>query len=144
MGALSIIPMPAANPSRSKDNITGTMPKPLALLALRHYAPSPQRWDVRKGSSSQGCILVVESSYLSTIFLRGQTASEIQLYPLPREPVWSETMYPVSFSLVSNAPFLQTTAESAFWGGTAECLLEGHNRGCCPKRELHPAAMSAL
>lgn len=116
MGALSIIPMPAANPSSSKDNITGTMPKPLALLALRRYARSPQRWDVRKGSSSLGCILVVESSYLSLPSWEDKQLLTCSLYPLPREPVWSETMCPVSFSLSSNAPLLQTTAESAFWG----------------------------
>lgn len=55
MGALGIIPMQAANPSSSKDNITGTMPKPLVLPALRCYAgprkdgmleKGPLAWDV--------------------------------------------------------------------------------------------------
>lgn len=57
MGALDIIPMHAANPSGSKDNITGTMPKPHALRTLRCYAGphkdgmlkrGPLAWDVAK------------------------------------------------------------------------------------------------
>lgn len=55
MWALSIIPMHAANPSSSKDNITGTMAKLHALPALRWYAGpckdgmlkrGPLAWDV--------------------------------------------------------------------------------------------------
>ena len=49
MGTLSIIPMPAANPSRNKDNIPGTMPKPLALLALRRYVAPRKDGMLEKG-----------------------------------------------------------------------------------------------
>lgn len=54
MGALSIIPMQAANPSSSKDNITGTMPKPRAAGSKMLCGPrkdgmlekGPLAWDV--------------------------------------------------------------------------------------------------
>lgn len=54
MGALSIIPMQAANPSSSKDNITGTMPKPHAAGSKMLCGPrkdgmlekGPLAWDV--------------------------------------------------------------------------------------------------
>lgn len=136
MGALSIIPMQAANPSSSKDNITGTMPKPRAAGSKMLCGP-PQRWDARKGSSSLGCSSVVESAYLSTTSLGGQTASQMQpLSTTQRTCAGPKPCVLLASPLHPNAPLLQTTAESALlWG-------EGYNRGCCPKRGLHPAAMS--